>query len=85
MEEVDWSVTGGQRMRGLSIIEVPCRDERLAKQGRNPEVSPRAPPLLSAVREMTVYYPGGGVPANGTLIKRLTKRLSGCKSMQIAC
>lgn len=36
---MDWSVTGGQRMRGLSIIEVPCRDERLAKQGRNPEVS----------------------------------------------
>lgn len=30
---VDWSVTGGHRMRGLSIIEVPCRDERLAKQG----------------------------------------------------
>ena len=88
---VDWSVTGGHRMRGLSIIEVPCRDERPAKQGRNPEVSsfssclPSPSPLLSTVREMTVYYPGGGVPANGTLIKRLTKRLSGCKSMQIAC
>lgn len=48
---VDWSVTGGHRMRGLSIIEVPCRDERPAKQGRNPEVSSfssclPSPPLL---------------------------------------
>lgn len=42
---MDWSVTGGQRMRGLSIIEVSCRDERLAKQGRNPEVSSFSSPL----------------------------------------